>query len=146
VHELPADVRKRYRELIDRFRVDAGSYDSWASWLIPVWLSRAFLNTRPDAVALFDAMFARHQAGSVVATLEKTIDHEIAARDLAAVSAPTLVLYGTLDEFPATAEAERLLGAIADVKRLRIPNAARAPHLEAPDAVNTALARHMGGT
>jgi pimeloyl-ACP methyl ester carboxylesterase len=145
-HALPIEVKRSYRQMVARFHQDAASYESWASWLIPVWLSRDFLNARSDAVAMFDAMLARHDPGSIVGTLDQTIDHAIAARDLSALNAPTLVIYGTNDVFPATVEAEHLFGTLADVKRLRIPKAARAPHLEAPEAVNAALARHLGSS
>jgi pimeloyl-ACP methyl ester carboxylesterase len=146
VHALSPEVRQRYRELVAEFRRDESSFESWASRLIPVWVSHDFLDDRPDAVALFDAMLARHDASSVVETLDRSLVHEISIRDAGQVAAPTLVLFGTLDDTPNAAAAERLFGAMKDVKRLRIPSAGRSPHLEAPDAVNAALARHLGGS
>lgn len=117
----------------------------WRSRLIPVFLGDDLLETRPDLLARFDLVFARHQHASVAGTAAALLlAHEVTPEDLAAQPRPVLVLYGARDESPAAFAAEAALADLPDVIRLRIPGAGRAPFLGDPAATLRALARFWG--
>ena len=146
LHALPPEVKKQYRALAAGYRSDPASYVEWSGRLVPVWISRGYLNAHPGVVAVFDTMLARHDPASIAGTLEQIVDHELTVSDLSAIDAPALVLYGQDDPFPGTKETEAFFAALAHVKRLRIPGAGHEPTLENAGAVNAALARHLGGS
>jgi pimeloyl-ACP methyl ester carboxylesterase len=141
--EIPPAQRQQYRQLVEEFRADPASYRAWPDRFPLVWLSRRYLEARPDAIAFFDVMLERHDPASVAGTLEKVVDYQLRPQDLGRVGAPSLVLYGEEDRLPGIEEAERFFAALPRAQRLRIPGAGHEPHLENPTAVSAALIRHF---
>jgi pimeloyl-ACP methyl ester carboxylesterase len=68
----------------------------------------------------------------------------LAPAELAAISAPTLVVWGTRDRFFPTSHAKRLAVGIANA-RVRLLDAGHSPNWEAPAALAAAITEFLNG-
>jgi pimeloyl-ACP methyl ester carboxylesterase len=93
------------------------------------WVARQFAANDPDAMAeLWDSL-ARQDFRN----------------ELGRIGLPTLVVHGTDSLLYAPATAEFLTAALADARRLAVPGAGHAPHLEKPGVFNDALIAFAAG-
>jgi pimeloyl-ACP methyl ester carboxylesterase len=139
-----ADTRLRtsYLQVVADYKVDQASYHGWSS-LAAGWIGGPYLEAHPELVAFFDAIMERHDHDSVIATLVATIDATIPDAELAKLSVPTLVIYGTGEGWQGAMDSEKKLAALPVVKVQRVSGAVHETYLEAADLVNAALIEHL---
>lgn len=141
--EMAPPVKEAYRDLAAEYLADPQSFRAWSGRLAVAWLLGPFIEAHPEMIAFFDAMMERHDHASVVGTLVASLETSFSDAELAAaLTMPTLVIYGDLERWPGAEESERRLAALPTVTPVRVPRAAHEAYLEAPEAVNAALARH----
>jgi 3-oxoadipate enol-lactonase len=124
--------------------VRAGGTAQVAAMIVDRWLSPGYAADHPDDVAALEAMVSSIDDESYVGCCQA-----IAAMDLhpllPAISAPTLVVAGSLDPATPPAYAEAIAAAVPG-SRLEIVEAAHFANWEQPDTVNRLLADHLDGS
>jgi pimeloyl-ACP methyl ester carboxylesterase len=89
----------------------------------------------PSVASYFHALICRRQVRTEVM---------VTPEELATLTQPTLIALGEEDVFLSPAGAARSINAIPDHRLLVLPGVGHAPWLQAPDAVGTAIAEHLG--
>jgi 3-oxoadipate enol-lactonase len=126
-----------------RLRLDAlDAGETPASFAEPVLRSIMAPGVGAAAVAAAVASMARISASGLRAAVECIPTHDVRAR-LAEIGAPALVLVGEHDEETPLSYAEALAAGIPGAVLRVIPGAGHISNLEAPEAVNAALAAHL---
>jgi pimeloyl-ACP methyl ester carboxylesterase len=89
----------------------------------------------PSVASYFRALIRRRMVRT---------DVMVEPRELATLTQPTLIAIGDEDVFLNAARAASSINAIPNRRVLQLPAVGHAPWLQAPDAVGTAIAEHLG--
>jgi 3-oxoadipate enol-lactonase len=122
----------------------AGSVEPIADTVVGRWLTPAFAEAHPDTRAMLRAMLvATPVAGyagccAAIAAMDQR-------DDLAAITAPTLVVGGAQDAAIPPEHQERLAAAIAGARLTVLDPGAHVVSVEQADAVNGLIADHVNG-
>jgi pimeloyl-ACP methyl ester carboxylesterase len=117
-----------------------------AEAMLPRLVGETTHREQPGVVARVRADILAAAPPAVAAALAGLGAREDSRPTLGAVRVPALVVVGEEDLLTPPAEAEALARGIAGARLVRVPRAGHLANLEAPEAVNAALARFMERT
>lgn len=108
-----------------------------ALWLMPWFLTPAFMRNHEQVAAAIDQMLADPFPAPVhgIAGQAAAVRNHDASARLREITAPTLVLVGADDIVTPVADAEALAAGIPGARLLVLPRGGHVPQLEDPDAV-----------
>ena len=124
-------------------RVLAEGASAAADALLPKLVGETTHRGRMDVVARVREGILAARPGAIAAALAGLGAREDSRPTLGGIRVPTLVLVGEEDAIAPPAEAEAMAAAIADARVVRVPGAGHLANLEAPAAVNAALAAFL---
>ena len=124
-------------------RVLAEGAAAAADALLPKLVGETTRRDRTDVVARVREGILAARPGAIAAALAGLGAREDSRPTLGGIRVPTLVLVGEEDAIAPPAEAEAMAAAIADARVVRVPGAGHLANLEAPDAVDAALAAFL---
>jgi 3-oxoadipate enol-lactonase len=113
-----------------------------AGAVVSRWYTAEFRAQHPDRVAAARAMVASTPAEGYAGCCEALAAMDLAA-DLAAITAPTLVIAGADDPATPPPHLERVAQGIRDARLLTVPQAAHLANDEQPDTITRALLSHF---
>jgi len=115
-----------------------------ADTVIARWFAPSFVAAAPDVVARYRAMLLSAPPEGYAACCEAIASMDL--RDaLAAVTAPTLVIAGELDEVTTVSHATDIVERVSGARLSVVPAAAHLANVEQPTAVTQLLIEHFGG-
>jgi pimeloyl-ACP methyl ester carboxylesterase len=114
-----------------------------ADGMLPRLVGETTHRERPDVVALVRGTILGARPEAIAAALAGLAAREDSRPTLPTIRVPTLVVVGEEDELTPPAEAETMAAAIPGASLVRVPGAGHLANLEAPGAVNAALARFL---
>ncbi|MDA8372246.1 MAG: 3-oxoadipate enol-lactonase [Nocardiopsaceae bacterium] len=114
-----------------------------APGIVERWFTPAYAEREPDAVEAMRAMLASNDAEGYASCCEAIERMDLRA-DLAAISAPTLVLAGAQDLATPPEHGERIAREIPDARLRVLDDAAHLASWQQADTVNDLLRAHFG--
>jgi pimeloyl-ACP methyl ester carboxylesterase len=116
-----------------------------AEAMLPKLVGETTHRERPDVVARVRGDVLAAAPTAVAAALAGLGAREDSRPTLGVIRVPALVVVGEEDMLTPPAEAEALARGITGARLVRVPRAGHLANLEAPEAVNDALARFIAG-
>lgn len=123
---------------------EQGMTDELIASAVPLLFGQRYQSEHPDGIAVFYDRLRTMDPDGIVEALRAIIERDSMLDRLGGIALPTLVIQGEQDASIAMSEAEAIAGGIAGAELVRIPDAGHSTPLEAPDAVNAALAEFLG--
>ncbi len=124
----------------------AGGAGVVAEQQLPGMVGKTTRETRPQVVAMLDAMMRSAPVGGIVDALDAMRTRDDSTPTLATISVPTLVVCGAEDVLTPVAESEAMHKAIPRSQLAVIPGAGHASCLEHPAAFNALLSGFITST
>jgi pimeloyl-ACP methyl ester carboxylesterase len=107
---------------------------------VPIMFGERYVNEHEDGVAVYYDRLRTMDVNGAINALQAIIDRDSVLERLGEVKLPALVIHGGVDGAIPMSEAEAISGGITGAELVRVPDAGHMTPLEAPDAVNVALA------
>lgn len=134
-----SDEGKQKRRDLQALAVEKGA-GAVAEKQLPGMVGKTTRETRPQVVALVNAMMRAASVGAISDALDAMRTRADSTPTLATITVPTLVLCGAEDALTPVAESEAMHKAIAKSQLAVIPGAGHASCVEHPAAFNALLA------
>jgi pimeloyl-ACP methyl ester carboxylesterase len=99
-----------------------------------------YVNEHEDGVAVYYDRLRTMDVNGAIEALNAIIERDSVLARLGEIRVPTLVIHGESDAAIPMSEAEAIATGVTGAELVRIPDAGHSTPLEAPDAVNVALA------
>jgi 3-oxoadipate enol-lactonase len=137
----PLETVRRYRLLVKVVRLLGPRVV--LGRVAPIMLGKTILTdaSRRGEVARFVELMARRR--DVWRAVNGVIDRAGIHHELARITAPTLVIVGDEDVATPPARSERIAGAVAGSRLVRLPRAGHSASVEEPEAVTRAIAEFL---
>jgi pimeloyl-ACP methyl ester carboxylesterase len=110
---------------------------------VPVMFGQRYVNEHEDGITVYYDRLRTMDPNAVVDALGAIIERDSVLDRLGEIKMPVLVIHGEQDAAIPIAEAEAIAAGIAGAELVRVPDAGHMTPLEAPDAVNVALAEFL---
>jgi pimeloyl-ACP methyl ester carboxylesterase len=127
---------KEFQATIER----DGITDELVRSTVPLFYGQAFIDAEPDAIVFHVERVKEMPRVALVEGLRVLIERESVTDKLPGLTLPTLVIHGELDLSIPPGVGEETAKAIPGAEFVLIPGAGHTTPMEAPDAVNDALA------
>ena len=131
-----AEVERSYVTQLE----EQGMSDEVIASSVPIMFGERYANEHTDGIAVYYDRLRTMNVDGAIEALGAIIGRDSVLDRLGAIRVPVLVIHGEQDAAIPMSEAEAIANGITGAELVRIPNAGHSTPLEAPDAVNVALA------
>ena len=133
------DQRQQQDWFMDKLLED-GLSDEIIAASVPVMFGERYQADQADGVAVYMDRLRTMDPNGAIEGMRAVMERDSVLDRLPDIRVPTLVIHGEQDASTPMSEAEAIAGGIPGAELIRIPDAGHATPLEAPDAINIALA------
>jgi 3-oxoadipate enol-lactonase len=140
--DVPADVKQGYLGLVAAVEQNGLSAEISEN-VIGLMFGDNYRSESPDGVTAERSRLHDMNSDGFIEALRSIAERPSVTARLGEIHAPTLVIWGADDQTVTSGEAERLASGIEGAEFLKIEGSGHSPPIEAPDAVNEALARFL---
>jgi len=137
-----AEVERGYVSALE----EQGMTDEVIASSVPIMFGDRYQSEQPDGVAVYYDRLRTMDVNGAIEALNAIIGRDSVLDRLGQITLPTLVVHGENDAAIPMSEAEAIAGGITGAELVRIPDSGHMTPLEAPDAVNVALAEFFART
>jgi pimeloyl-ACP methyl ester carboxylesterase len=123
---------------------EQGMTDELIASSVPLLFGERYQKEHPEGIAVYYDRLRTMDPNGAVEGLRAVIERDSVLDKLGEIRVPALVIHGEADASIPMSEAEAICSGIAGAELVRIPDAGHSTPLEAPDAVNVALAEFLG--
>jgi len=135
-----AEVENTFISLLET----QGMSDDVIASSVPIMFGERYAAEHADGVAVYYDRLKTMDVNGALEALRAIVGRDSVLERLGEIRVPALVIHGEKDAAIPMSEAEAIASGITGAEFVRIPDAGHSTPLEAPDAVNVALAEFFG--